>query len=916
MRPRTLALTLVVALTSASCIHIYEPRPGAAPTGGAPAAGAAAAAKPEDKPAFKPWADVLKDTKPIDGFLKAHLKRDNTVYLELRPEQFEKDFGMVLHLSRGVMGMWEQGAPQDWEARVMRWRRVGDQIQLMHRNPHYTAQAGSPMRLAVEDNLGHAVVASFKIESEQKDSKAVLIDATPFFVSDYPDLASTLKFYYGNKPVMFEKEKSFVGKIAGFPSNTEIDADLAFRGTDYPLIGGQALADPRFVPLRMRYSIFKLPETVMTPRLADDRVGHFLDGVWDYSRDREDSFMRRFVRRWRLEKKDPSAAVSDVVQPVVYYIDRTVPKEYRKYVKEGVEAWQKAFERAGFRNAIVAREVPENDSTWSAEDARYSTIRWTPDPFAWAYGPSQTDPRSGEILNADVIVAAGFTTYYTQLHQEQVTADALMQMSGFGMVPQLGAPSALAGMAARPLSRYACFNQLGKRAQMALQHTALVALGLLAADAPLPEEFLGDGLRDLIMHEIGHTLGLRHNFRGSSGIPYEKLNDKAFTRENGLTLSVMDYAAVNINKDPRQQGYYHNPEVGTYDVWAIRYAYAPVERAPVKASGAGELIATAESELPALHKIASEVARPLHTYGTDEDNWLGGFAVDPLTNAWELGSNPVQYGRDRVELIETLEPRLENRLVADGKGYQRLRESVTGLMFERYTALAPVTKMVGGLYAARDHKGDPGERTPFRPVSAGEQRAAVQLLVDKAFASRAFDYDAALLNKLAPSRWSDWSERFALQVDFPLLGIANSIQTALLRSLLDNARLHRLVENTTRVSAGEAYTIAELFRTLSGSIWSELGAPQNINPIRRNLQRSHLVEMIRVLMNERTPMMMMLAPEDARSLARYELTQLSERIARALAGGASLDATTRAHLLETKVRIDRALNASVITTSR
>jgi hypothetical protein len=913
MRAKPVALFVATSLVLASCVRIVdERRPGTPTPAGAPA-GAAAAAKPEDKGPFKPWDDVLKDTKPVVGFLKVHQKRDNTVYLELRPDQLDKDFGMVLHLSKGVMGMWEQGAPQDWEARVMRFRRVGDHLQLTHRNPRYTANAGSPMRNAVEDNLGHAVVATFKIESEHKESKHMLVDATPFFVSDYPDLASTLKFYYGNKPVMFEKDKSFVAKIAGFPNNTEIDADLAFRGTDFPVFGGQALADPRFVPLRMRYSIFQLPEKVMTPRLADDRVGHFLDGVWDYSRDRDESFMRRYVRRWRLEKKDPNAAVSDVVQPIVYYIDRTVPREYRKYVKEGIEAWQKAFERAGFRNAIVAREVADNDTAWSAEDARYSTVRWTPDPFAWAYGPSQTDPRSGEILNADVIVAAGFTTYYHNLHQEQISADALVQMSGFGIVPQL------AGMAARPLSRYACFNQVGKRAQMALQHTAMVALGLLDADAPLPEEFLGDGLRDLIMHEIGHTLGMRHNFRGSSGIPYDKLNDKAFTKENGLTLSVMDYAAVNINKDPKQQGYYHNMEVGTYDVWAIKYAYAQVEREPVKASGAGEAIAAAEAELPALQKIASEVARPLHTYGTDEDNWLGGYAVDPLTNAWELGSNPVRYGRDRVELIESIEPKLEKRMVASGKGYQRLRESLTGLLFERYSALYPATKTVGGLYVARDHKGDPGERPPFTPAPAAEQRAAVQLVVDKAFAADAFDYSAVLLNKLAPSRWADWSEPWSPQVDFPLHPMVNSIQTALLRSLLDNAKLGRMVENTMRVPrASDAYTIAEMFRTLGSSIWSEIGsgAPQNINSIRRNLQRSYVSEMTRVLLNERSPFAPLSAPEDARSLARYELTQLSERIGRALATGAALDATTRAHLLETRVRIDRALNAGVITTPR
>jgi len=227
MHAKLVALSLATTLTLASCIRIVDERRPASPTPSGSPAAAAAAPKPEDKGAFKPWEEVLKDTKPVEGFLKVHQKRDNTVYLELRPDQFEKDFGMVLHLSKGVMGMWEQGAPQDWEARVMRFRRVGDHIQLVHRNPRYTANAGSPIRNAVEDNVGHAVVATFKIESENKTSKHLLVDATPFFVSDYPDLASTLKFYYAGKPVMLEREKSYVAKVAGFPKNTEIDADLA-----------------------------------------------------------------------------------------------------------------------------------------------------------------------------------------------------------------------------------------------------------------------------------------------------------------------------------------------------------------------------------------------------------------------------------------------------------------------------------------------------------------------------------------------------------------------------------------------------------------------------------------------------------------------------------------------------------------
>lgn len=891
VRTRQLAAaSLLLAL--AGCIHIYEPRP-TAPAAGA---GPAVAAKPEDKGPFKLWADVLKDTKPVKGFFTFHQKRDNALYLELHPGQLDQDFGMLLHISRGVMGVIEQGAPSDWEARLMRFTRVGDQIQLIQRNPRFTANAGSPMRVSVDANLGHAVVATFKVESENKDSKAVLVDATSFFVSDYADLASRLKFMYGNKPVMFEKEKSYVAKVTNFDGNTEIDADLAFRGSDAPVFGSQALSDYRFVPLRLRYSMFELPKTVMTPRLADDRMGHFLDAVWDYSRDQQTDWMHRYVRRWRLEKQDPNAALSEPVKPIVYYIDRTVPVQYRRYVKEGVEAWNKAFETAGFRNAIVAREVPENDTTWSAEDARYSTVRWTPDPWGWAYGPSQTDPRSGEILNADVIVSAGIVTFYKNEFQEMLGPDALAASAQ-------GRP--LTERPLLPLSRYACFAQIGKQQQLAFQHSALLALDVIGAGETLPEEFVGDALRDLIMHEIGHTLGLRHNFRGSSGIPYDKLHDKTFTQKNGLTLSVMDYPAVNIAGDPKQQGHYYNQEVGTYDSWTIKYAYAPVERAPMKSNAAGELIASAESELPALRKIASEAALPLHTYGTDEDNWLGGLAVDPLTNAWDLGSDPVRYARDRIALVDRLQPKLEKKLIASGDGYQRLRSAVTNMLFERYGSLTPTIKAVGGLYFARDHKDDPDARSPFTPVPAAEQRAAVKLIVDHALAESAFSVDAALLNKLAPSRWADWSSPWGVQVDYPLVTLVGSMQAALLRQLLDNSRLARMIENTMR--AGEDYTVAELISTLHQGVWSEPAR----TPIRRNLQRSYVSEMVRLMLNER-PFFAPPAPEDARSLARYELLQLSEQLGRSLSGGGHLDATTRAHVLETKARIDRALDARTV----
>lgn len=951
----TVAVPLLVL--AAGCVQIYN-----GPQGG-PSPGAAAGAqekedeeKDKDKPRFEKWDEVLKDTEEIEGFLTFHRKRDNTLLLEVAPERLGEDFGLVMHYSRGAGDFnIQEGLPLS-DTRLMRLRRTGDKVQLLHVNPRFTAGDADGYREGLEANVGHSVVAAWDIKSEHEETKHLLVDVTKFFTSDYPAVADWLKFYYGGKPLNLDADRSHVGRILAFPENVELDAELTYAaGSEPELSGGYGVSDTRSIPVGVRYSLFALPEEPMTPRLADDRVGYFLDAVWDFSRDQREEAFRRYVSRWRLEKKDPHAEVSEPVEPIVYYVDPSVPEAYRRYVKEGIEAWNKAFEAAGFRNAVVAKDPPANDTTWSAEDVRYSTVRWTPGYNMWyAIGPSQSDPRTGEILNADILISANFLRAWVQEYRDFVGAEGGTPLAappaavpgpgrdpaasfgygglGFGRGPGAGPTYGAGGLQAlfdihdatrrglaempRWTRERLCFAQAGKAHQLAVGLTFLAALGEIPEE--LPEEYVGSALRDLVMHEVGHTLGLRHNFKGSSAIPHDRLNDEAFTREHGLTLSVMDYGPVNVSPDRSRQGHYWNQEVGSYDVWAIRYGYSVIyeqgrDGPPVTS---GTPVTDPEEELVGLRKIAAQASDPMHAYNTDEDTWLGSFSVDPLTNPWDLGSDAMAYARDRARIVARVLPRLEERLLSDGDRYHRLRNAATSLIFERFISLVPVTKTVGGLYFHRDHKGDPGGRPPFVPVPAERQREAVRFVVDQMFDEDAFaGFSPELLNRLAPERYWHWGMPFfQLPVDFPIHSYVLLVQRALLQELLAAPRLWRMIDNEARVPPERLYRASELFETLTAAIWSELGleggGARPVGSFRRNLQRVHLEILGGLLLDRPAGFPTASVPEDGRSLARRELSALSRRIADVLQAGTG-DAMTRAHLEESKARIDRFLEVSL-----
>ena len=856
----------------------------------APAKGDAAATPAPDKP-YGDWKKLTKDAEVMKGFITLYHKREN-LYAELRPEQMGKPVLGIFSFARGIgQNFLLGGLPLN--NRLLEFDRSGDHVLVYEKNERFMAPAGSPIEKARDLSEANSVVASLKIESEQDSSHAVLVDLAPFLVSDFTDLAEGMRGAFNGKSVRFDRDRSALGTIKTFPENDEIEALLTYTPNDRTGLDLNTVPDDRYIPITVHYSFSKLPEVPMTPRLADDRTGYFISAYKDFGRDTSESFWVRYIHRWRLEKKDPNAAVSDVVKPIVYYIDKTVPAEYRPYVKQGVENWQKAFEAAGFRNAIIARDAPD-DPTWDAADVRYSSIRWitSSEPAFGAIGPSRVDPRTGEILDADILFEASFIQGFRNGYRRFVSPEALASSA----LPTLTAwPSFL-----DPDLR--CDAGQGLADGGSLLHVGLLANGLLGPGDAVPIDYVGKALVWAVMHEVGHTLGLRHNFRSSTSTPMDKLSDAAWTHQHGLVSSVMDYATPNIQADHAKQGEYYSSAVGDCDVWNIRYGYMPT----------GAASPTADQAL--MEKIAEESNQTGHEYSTDEDTYPLD-ALDPRTNIWDLGSDPLAFAKQRSIYLQSLwkSPKFEEHVVgADGE-YPVLRRAMDTLLGQYALTLGLAVKYVGGQYVSRTHRGQAGAHDPLEPVPAARQREALDFLSQRAFAADAFTLPPALLNRLAADRWTHWglANSFSgpYRVDYNFNDRAFAIQSALLNGLLAPNLLARLREAESH--SAEPFRLSEYFDRMTRAIWGEVGAPTpgGLRALegpgtRRELQRAYVDRLANLVVSPPPA-----APDDARALARLQLSRIDSRISRTMVANATLGDYTRGHFLETRARIKRALEA-------
>jgi len=829
----------------------------------------------EKKKEFEDFTKVIEDSKNYEGFFKLYQKKEN-LYCEIQPSQLDEPFLCMISLSRGLgRGSLVSGMTMDeW---LLVWRRVGDNVHLIRKNVRFRAKEGTPIAEAVD--LGHSdsVLFSLKIESIHPQRKSLLVNISPVFVSDLLPLARRIA-----SDARFDKTRSTWGAVKAFPKNVELKVNAVYTSANYIT----TIPDSRGIQVTLHYSLAGLPSNTYRPRLADDRMGHFMTAVKDYSSKTSDEPFVRYVNRWHLEKADKDAKLSPPKEPIIFYIEKTVPHRFRPYVRQGILEWNKAFEKIGFADAIEAR-IQQDHENWDPEDARYNTIRWMVGA-GFAIGPSRVNPLTGQILDADILIGESwirywqreYTTFFEELEYER---DHPMDHT----------------------SRFQCQMASGLARQMGFMASVLQARGMADKDGEVPEEFIGEALKTLTMHEVGHTLGLRHNFKASTIFSLDDLNSKT---GEALIGSVMEYDAVNIAPEGQEQGDYYTKTIGPWDYWVIEYAYKPIDAS------------NPEGELKGLGEIASRVAAPELTYGTDGDaSWYQYRDLDPLVNRWDLGADPLEFAKRRREIVVELWDKIAEKVTKEGMGYQRVRRAFGTLMGEYGYTMFLASRFIGGQFHHRDHRGDENGRLPFVPVPATKQREALQFLKEHALSDKAFDFPAELLNSLAITRWSDWgsSSGSSTRLDYPVHDVVLRNQTRILERLLYPTILSRVQDTELKFPKGEdAFTLPELFSGITDAVWVELGRNAGakqwsnsdafISSFRRGLQREHLKQLIKLVLDADGG-----TPEDARSLARLHLGQINSKIQRVLQNArGNLDDYSFAHLEESQVRVEKALDAS------
>ncbi|MDR2560190.1 MAG: zinc-dependent metalloprotease [Holophagales bacterium] len=830
---------------------------------------AGAAATPPDPNALKEFAEIIKDAQESKGFFTVFQKEDK-VWLEIGESQLDKPFLMSWNLAKGIgeAGLYS-GMMGD--SILVAFRRVGNTMRLMALNTAFQADNNKSLKLTLDNSFSESLLNAVPVLSKPNtERKSVLIDASALMLKDYPGLASGLGRMYrqgysfdrGNttfeKIRITEKQSSFL--VSSHFSLASVAQPSPSTPPGMAPSTPDNVPDPRSLFLGIIYNFLQLPETPMAARLADDRIGFFVNTQWDFAKE-DIELRKRFINRWRLEKKDPSLAVSEPKEPIVYWIDKGVPEKYKQTIAEGILEWNKAFEKAGFKNAIEVKFQPD-DADWDTLDARHASIRWlVGTDVSFAIGPSHVDPRTGEILDADIGIGEFWVRSYPREFREDIA-------------PKTGAMHMSTGRAG--------IITASELTEMPFAMDLLEARGELDPLSPEGEEFVKECLRELITHEVGHTLGLRHNFKASTAYTEAQLNDPEFTKKNGLANSVMDYVPVNLPLEGQKRGQLMSGAIGPWDYWVIEYGYKQFD--PSK-------------EADELAKIAGRSDDPLLIYGTDEDS---SFGIDPDVNTYDLGPDTLAYAAKRIQLSAELIKRLQNRTFKPGEPYHILRRQTNRALNQVANSVSFASKYIGGVSYNRDHAGT--SRTNMTPVPADRQREALKLLEKQIFSMDSFKFTPEFLSRLTSDRvdYNDLSSPTyspsRLMLAIQKYALSRMMATGVAQNILDASE--------KQTNAKQVFKLSELYDTLQSAIWAELRGGKEPTMARRSLQREHLRSMINVLLRATTSM-----PDDARNLIRENMRQLKTQLQGAAARAASKE--TKAHYNECIALIDDSFKASL-----
>ena len=842
-----------------------------------PAAPAATATAPRpDAGAPRPFDDVVKGATRQAGFLSLW-RKDEKLLIEVPLAQLDQPFLLSANVSQSVGERWLY-AGQMGASWLVNFRRTSPtQMQLVALNTDFAATQPQ-MREVVAQSFSNSLLASAAIVSAPHPTrKSVLIDGS-FLLSDLPGYGTYIETVY-RLPFALDRGNSFLEKSRATDDLATIGVRLHFGMARYPappltppavaVPTPATLPDARSLFVGLVYSFSKLPDEPMTPRLADPRLGHFTHVVSDFSSDVTYNPRKHHIARWRLDKQDPAAALSPPKQPIVFWLDKNIPVNFRASVEAGVLEWNKAFEKIGFKDAIVVRQQTDADD-WDTLDSRHASIRWfTGLDVGFAIGPHQADPRTGEIFDADIGMSDAFARHARRIATED-----------------LGRPQALPGMHRHGTAEAACEVGFEALREMDFSLDLLEARGDLLAGGAAAEAVVQAVVKDTIMHEVGHALGLKHNFKGSTVVSRQQLRDAGFTATHSLSGSVMDYNPFNMPLAGERPVALNNTTLGPYDYWAIEYAYKP--------------LAPAE-EAAGLSKIAARSTDPLLAYSDDQE--AGDEGIDPLVNRGDLGDDPLAYHRRRLALSQELWARVQTRMPQEGDDPVRDRRALLNGFAQLPGTAAMVGKYVGGLHTTRDVAGAPGARPTFVPVEPAKQRDALRFLTQSFFSADSFRFEPQFLARLAP----DYNETERGPVSIPAAVLR--VQATALDRLMSPGVASRLLDLPLYVAPAKrrgVISLAEVYGTVQDAVWSEVRNGQEIDRLRRNLQREHLRRVQGLLL--RGPGAL---PADGLSLMRYHAVRLQAQLRHAVAAsGRSVE--TRAHLQSSLSQLDEALRATML----
>jgi hypothetical protein len=791
------------------------------------------APKPKPKPkkgAIQPYGKIVtKDHKTDEGLFKIH-KKDDSYLFEIPDSLLNKEMLMVTRIAKTASGIGFGGGKTNTQ--VLRWEKKNKKILLRVVSYNVVADTILPVHEAVVNSNLEPILFSFPIKAFSKDSTATVIDATSLFSTDVKPLGFPSRNRKRYQATRMDKTRSYIDRISSYPLNIEIRHVKTYFANKAP--SNSAIGS---ITLEMSNSLVLLPKVPMKRRYFDERVGWFARGQTDYGLDAQKSKTVTYLDRYRLEVKDEDIEKfkrGELVEPkkqIVYYVDRATPKEWVPYIIQGVNDWQVAFEAAGFKNAIVGKMAPteEEDPDYSPEDIRYSVIRYLASPIPNANGPHVSDPRSGEILESDI---NWYHNVMSLLHNWYFIQTA----------------------AINPEARGNSFKT----------------------------ETMGELIKFVSSHELGHTLGLPHNMGSSAAFPVDSLRSASFTKKYGTAPSIMDYARFNYVAQPEDKGVALMPNIGVYDKYAIAWGYRPI------------LDKDAKGEKETLDSwITAHEGDPMYRFGHQQ----AGGVVDPSSQTEDLGDNAMKASMYGIKNLKRILPRLEEWTSEKGQNYENLSTMYGQALgqFNRY--MGHVTANIGGVY--EEYKTTDQEGAVYTHVDKATQKEALKFVVDELFKTPTWMLDKNIFSK---TEFSGSVER------------VRGLQARTVNNILNPGRMARMIENET-MNGSNAYTLVSMMSDLRRGVWSELYNGRSIDTYRRNLQRAHLDRLDYLLnkaKNQRGANFgyfkqsgININQSDVKSVARGELKRLQRDAKAASYKGNTL---TRYHLQDVVDRIDTILD--------